>query len=374
MKKAAAVLMAVCMLMGLAACQETNPTSATEATKATVSPTQASTVAETMPVFNAEAYSYMLDENGHIKDVKASDYATLPDFSAMVFYESMYQMTFEELQETFTDFVNSYENLNTERMVRNGDSCYIDYEGRFDGVKFEGGSGTDTEVTAGSDEMIDGMLKALVGHYPGDTFEVEATFPNPYSRKPEYAGKKAVFTITINSIIESKADMTDEYIVQHPDQIAEYFGVTGVTTVEELADYCYMASARYNMEEDIRAAAIDGSNITEVPDNAILFEENIYDLYYYSTYGMSFSDFAAENGYSTSLVSGYIEDAAMEDILVMAIVEAQGFVASEDDFAEYFGSEGLEERIATYGVPQLKFQMLQSMAIEYIYSQITIYE
>lgn len=85
--------------------------------------------------------------------------------------------------------------------VADGDTVNIDYVGTVDGVEFEGGNtkGQGTDLTIGSGRYIDDFEEQLIGHHPGETVEVNVTFPENYG-KEELNGKDAVFTVTINGI------------------------------------------------------------------------------------------------------------------------------------------------------------------------------
>lgn len=85
--------------------------------------------------------------------------------------------------------------------VADGDTVNIDYVGTVDGVEFEGGNtkGRGTDLTIGSGRYIDDFEEQLIGHHPGETVEVNVTFPENYG-KEELNGKDAVFTVTINGI------------------------------------------------------------------------------------------------------------------------------------------------------------------------------
>jgi trigger factor len=89
----------------------------------------------------------------------------------------------------------------TSMSVAEGDTVNIDYTGYIDGVAFDGGStdgyGDDLEI--GSGDYIDGFEEQLIGHYVGETVEVEVTFPEDYG-VDELNGKDAVFEVTINGI------------------------------------------------------------------------------------------------------------------------------------------------------------------------------
>lgn len=84
-----------------------------------------------------------------------------------------------------------------DREVKDGDSVNIDYVGSIDGEEFDGGNtnGEGTTVTIGQTEYIDDFLEQLIGHKPGETFDVNVTFPEDYGQEA-LNGKDAVFKTT----------------------------------------------------------------------------------------------------------------------------------------------------------------------------------
>lgn len=101
-------------------------------------------------------------------------------------------------------FVEKKELLkDTSLEVKDGDKVNIDYVGTVDGVEFEGGNteGMGADLTIGSGSYIDDFEEQLIGAHPGDTVEVNVTFPENYGNE-ELNGKDAVFTVTVNGIYE----------------------------------------------------------------------------------------------------------------------------------------------------------------------------
>jgi trigger factor len=97
----------------------------------------------------------------------------------------------------------------TDRAIEDEDLVNIDYVGSMDGVEFEGGNssvGNDegANVVAGSDQFIDDFLTQIIGHSPGETFDVNVTFPDPYPNNLDFSGKPAVFVVTVNYIIDTE--------------------------------------------------------------------------------------------------------------------------------------------------------------------------
>jgi trigger factor len=85
------------------------------------------------------------------------------------------------------------------RPAQLGDVVTIDYEGKVEGVPFEGGSasGEVTELREG--RFIPGFVTGIVGMSTGETRDVEAHFPEPYVA-PELAGKTATFAVTLHDV------------------------------------------------------------------------------------------------------------------------------------------------------------------------------
>lgn len=74
--------------------------------------------------------------------------------------------------------------------------------GKIDGVEFTGGTYAGYNLEIGSGEFISGFEDGLIGAAIGETRDVTATFPDPYKQNPELAGKRRLFTVTVNSIKE----------------------------------------------------------------------------------------------------------------------------------------------------------------------------
>lgn len=85
--------------------------------------------------------------------------------------------------------------------VEDGHTVNIDYIGTMDGEEFENTEGYGTDLTIGSGMYIDDFEEQLIGAHPGDTVEVNVTFPEDYGNE-ELNGKDAVFEVVINGIYE----------------------------------------------------------------------------------------------------------------------------------------------------------------------------
>ena len=84
--------------------------------------------------------------------------------------------------------------------ILDGDIVNLDYEGKIDGVAFNGGTATGYNLEIGSGTFIDDFEEELIGAKVGETKDITAVFPSTY-HTTELAGKEAVFTCKINYIV-----------------------------------------------------------------------------------------------------------------------------------------------------------------------------
>lgn len=111
-----------------------------------------------------------------------------------------------------------------DRAAEMGDIVNISYEGKVDGVKFDGGTSPSHDLTLGSHSFIDTFEDQIVGHSVGETFDVNVTFPAEY-HSSDLAGKAAVFTVGVNEISKKELpELNDEFAqdVSDFDTLAEY--------------------------------------------------------------------------------------------------------------------------------------------------------
>lgn len=130
-------------------------------------------------------YSDGLDENGYWDGVRALDYVTLPeDYASISLKKSDIEPTAEEVQSQIDNLLsqNTTTQQVTDRAAADGDTVNIDYAGTVDGVAFTGGTYSGYSLTLGSGTFIDGFEDQIIGHTPGETFDVNVTFPRRLQR------------------------------------------------------------------------------------------------------------------------------------------------------------------------------------------------
>lgn len=140
-----------------------------------------------------------------IPEVKLGDYKNLG-----VKKESA-KITEKEINEVLNNLSSSFaEKKVVKRAVKDGDEVIIDFVGKKDGEAFQGGSAKDHHLVIGSKTFIPGFEDGIIGHEPGDKFDLKITFPKDYGVK-ELAGAKTVFEILLKQVNEVKnAPIDDE--------------------------------------------------------------------------------------------------------------------------------------------------------------------
>lgn len=86
-----------------------------------------------------------------------------------------------------------------ERAAQLGDVVTMDYEGKIDGVAFEGGTAKGQMTELDENRFIPGFASGIAGMKAGETKDVEAIFPEGYS-EASLSGKTAIFTIVLHDV------------------------------------------------------------------------------------------------------------------------------------------------------------------------------
>jgi len=93
-----------------------------------------------------------------------------------------------------------------------GDRVTIDFEGKIDGVPFEGGKAEGFQFLVGEGQMLEAFEKAVRGMKSGESKTFPLAFPEDYHGK-DVAGKEADFLVTVNKIeSQNLPEVNDAFI------------------------------------------------------------------------------------------------------------------------------------------------------------------
>ena len=295
------------------------------------------------------AYSDGLDENGYWSGIRALDYVTLPeDYASIPLKKADIEPTEEDVQSQIDSLLsqNTTTREITDRAAADGDTVNIDYVGTVDGVAFTGGTYRGYSLTLGSGSFIDGFEEQIVGHKPGETFEVNVTFPDGYSDSTDAEGnavvlsnKKAVFSVTLNYISEEiLPELTDAWVEEN------FSSTDGVHTVEDLrAEYQQMLYQN-NLNTAVMDYLLANSTFKDLPKEVTDYQVNQCLNYYYTMaqyYGYDLDSFLqAAAGYNSAddlldAMSDSITEYAREALLYQAVAEAMDIAPTQEQIDTY---------------------------------------
>ena len=375
-----AVLTAAALTLGLAACgkQDTEDVSSAE----TATPETAATE-ETADPYTYLAdfdYSSIFDENGYVTGVTATDYITLPDDLGLTLSDEANTVTDEDV----TNYINenilpNYTTTNqvTDRAAADGDSVNIDFVGSVDGEEFDGGSAQGYDLTLGSGSLIDDFEDQIVGHMPGETFDVNVTFPEDY-QTTDLAGKDAVFSTTLNYISETVTpELTDDFVKEN---LGESLGLNDVATLNSYISDMLLFNQQSN---ELYSQLTDTLSVQgEVPAELTKYFEDYYlesPYLYAQMYSMSLDDFMQANGYDSAAAylessRDYIDGAIQQTLIMQALAEKYGITCSSDTleskFQEYFGSSDPSSYVNYYGENYLKMSILNDLVMPHLVEEV----
>ena len=296
--------------------------------KETEAPTQDSTSApveqETMvppvQIDNIDEY-VVLGQYMNLEVVREDDKITEEDIEAAIKYTCDSQKRPEKIMEG---------------TVADGDTVGIHFEGKVDGVAFEGGTG-DYDLIIGSRSFIDGFESGLIGVKVGETVDLNLTFPDPYPNNPDLSGKPVVFTVTVNYLCG------EVVVPEFDDELAVELG---------FKDEAEMRADMLKNLQEAKTASVDEKFYTAVwelaVDNAEILKVNqeIYDYYYgtlirqyesmVSQYMMTLDDYLELIGMKKedfdAQADKYATQCMEQELVCRAIVKAEGLSVSEEDY------------------------------------------
>lgn len=388
--RAGALTLALALV--LAGCSQTDSSSASSSDTGESAETATSETAtgETSTAETAlDTYGYLLDfnysdifdENGYIAGVRALDCVTLPeDYAALTLPAGTDEVTEEDI-DTYVK-QNLLYNASTlpqvtDRAAEMGDIVSIDFVGTVDGEEFDGGSSQDYILELGSGSFIDDFEDQIAGHTPGETFDVEVTFPDPYDSNPDLAGKDAVFATTLNYV----ADLTDEWIA---DNVNPYLNLS---TVQELRDYMREDIRYNNMSEAAYQALLEEAQFSEIPANVEKYFTDLFLQSYCvnmgSSYGMTLEQVLSLIDSSmmeetAAYFSAVIEESAQRALLIQAIAEQENLVCDDTvrdaNINDVLNTDTPDPYIEAYGENYVRATILRDIVLHQVVDNATVAE
>ena len=159
----------------------------------------------------------------------SNEYVTVTQYKGLEVPQasgSVEEVTDEQVDQMIEGTLSTYAEREevTDRAAQEGDIVNIDYTGYLDGEAFDGGSAEGADLELGSGSFIGatddyaGFEEQIEGHNPGDEFDIQVQFPDPYNPNPDMSGAVADFHIVLNSIaVENVPELTDEWVKENSE-------------------------------------------------------------------------------------------------------------------------------------------------------------
>ncbi len=294
-----------------------------------------------------------------LKDLDVAKYVTLGDYKNIEVTMAGPEVDQEEWDlinaQVYNDFVTAESGGVLDRAVENGDLVNIDYSGKKDGVVFDGGTAAAQQLEIGSGSFIAGFEEGLVGVMPGETVDLNLTFPEVYPNA-DLAGQAVVFTVTVNFIYPTSESWSDDVVASAEN--------SDFTTVEEMKQYVYDYLEEYNayyydinLENAVVEAFINQCEFKDVPEElvqsyrddftltmsneAAMYGMDVDSLCYYY-YGVDLATF----------LDTYVTESAKQSLAFQAVANAENMNLSDADFdarllelATQYGCTSIEQYI-----------------------------
>ena len=273
--------------------------------------------------------------------------------------------------------------VDVEREAQMGDVANIDFDGYLNGERFDGGKAEAYDLELGSGSFVPGFEEQIVGMNIGDEKDIDITFPENYA--PELAGKAVVFKIKLNNLSVNELPELD-------DEFAKDNGFD--TLDEDKADVKADLEKRKTeqREGEVRAdlmhKAIENMTV-EVPE--VMVKEKAEEIIrnYARNFGVTDSSIPMdklcemlglnEEAMKTSIMPA-AEAQVKNDLLLEAIVAAEGFAPTEEETEEYIAKTAeklgakAEELKQYFGVDFIAEEQKKEMASNIIFDTAIITE
>ena len=284
--------------------------------------------------------------------------------------------TMEDAEAYLKDYVLPNYTEEVKDAIKDGDTANIDYEGKKDGVAFDGGTSAGYDLVIGSGSFIDGFEAGLVGHKAGETVDLNLTFPENYGNT-ELAGQDVVFTVKINTVTRVK-ELTDALAAEINDKCATVKELKDMTLqyLQEEEDLLEKEELYYNAVQQV----IEKSEI--VPDDAAVeYTTNNYIISYVNSmkdYGIDLGTLLSYYGSTYEEFRDSYDEYSIENIKQRVVLEE---IAKKENlevtdeaiekFAEEYGytKDTIKDVISEKLINQL---VLEELANQFIIDHSTV--
>ena len=318
-----------------------------------------------------------------LEDVEIEKYVTIPDYTSMVVKAVKPDVTDERIESYINREMLAFYSV-TDRAVENGDAVLIDYVGKKDDVAFEGGTAEGYTLNIGTGTFIPGFEEGLIGVMPGETVDLDLTFPADYP-SADLAGAEVVFTVTVREI-----QVSTDYETVTQEQLSS-LGYVSKEEVWKEATKVLEESAQLSYESSIANAIMEKlwkeSKVISVPEHFV--EEEMQNVkaqlnsYYVMNGGTNLEDALTSQGMTMEDFYSQVRPSCEENVKIYLIMEAIAraedititdemiYEAAEQDILRN-GIGSVEEYMESVGKSAIRNRVVSNMAMENLIEKVTV--
>lgn len=162
--------------------------------------------------------------------------------------------------------------LKEDEAAISGDTVIIDFEGKVDGVAFDGGKSENYTLELGSNSFIPGFEDQLVGHKAGEDVDVTVTFPEDYQAE-DLRGKEAIFAVKVHEVKGKELPEMDDEFAKDVDEEVNTLEELQAKTKDQIKE-TKDAAAKEAIQDAAIELAVDNAKVDEIPNSMI--EEDVH--------------------------------------------------------------------------------------------------
>jgi len=222
-----------------------------------------------------------------------------------------------------------------------GDTAIFDFDGYLDNEPFEGGKAENYQLEIGSNQFIPGFEEQMVGLNPGESKDLNVTFPENYQAE-NLAGKPVVFKVKLHEVKAKKtSELNDEWVQSLAREGVQTVDELKAATKKELEDK--KAEEAKNVIADQVLTTILDQAVMDIPQEMIdeeikHYKESVEQQA--KQYGLEFDMFLSLSGVSPEQfevqAKADSEKRVKTTLVLEAVAKAENLTATEEDLREKY--------------------------------------
>lgn len=157
--------------------------------------------------------------------------------------------------------------LKEDEPAEKGDTVVIDFDGKVDGKKFDGGKSENYSLELGSNTFIPGFEDQLIGHKADEDIQVKVKFPDDYQAK-DLQGKDAIFDVKIHEVKQKELPKLDDDFAKDVDEDVDTLVELKAKIKDEIQEQ-KKAAAKSAVQEEAISKAVENAKIGDIPEEMI---------------------------------------------------------------------------------------------------------